>query len=85
MGGNGATKALKVALNTEKILAIELYNAAQAMDFRRPIQSSPFIENFLKDYRKKVKFVQQDVVMYEGINKTIEFLNATKTKRLARK
>ncbi|WP_346864200.1 histidine ammonia-lyase [uncultured Draconibacterium sp.] len=85
MGGNGATKALKVALNTEKILAIELYNAAQAMDFRRPIQSSPFIENFLRDYRKKVKFVQQDVVMYEGINKTIEFLNATKTKRLARK
>ncbi len=85
MGGNGATKALKVALNTEKILAIELYNAAQAMDFRRPIKSSPFIENFLKDYRKKVKFVEQDVVMYEGINKSIEFLNATKTKRLARK
>uniref|UniRef100_UPI003217726B histidine ammonia-lyase n=1 Tax=uncultured Draconibacterium sp. TaxID=1573823 RepID=UPI003217726B len=84
MGGNGATKALKVALNTEKILAIELYNAAQAMDFRRPIQSSPFLENFLKDYRKKVKFVQQDVVMYEGINRTIEFLNATKTKRLSR-
>lgn len=84
MGGNGATKALKVALNTEKILAIELYNAAQAMDFRRPVKSSPFIENFLKDYRKTVKFVEHDVVMYEGINKTIEFLNVTKTKRLAR-
>jgi histidine ammonia-lyase len=84
MGGNGATKALKVVLNTEKILAIELYNAAQAMDFRRPIKSSPFVENFLKDYRKKVEFVQHDVVMYEGINRTVEFLNSTKTKRLAR-
>jgi histidine ammonia-lyase len=84
MGGNGATKALKVALNTEKILAIELYNAAQAMEFRRPVKTSPFIENFLKEYRKKVEFVQHDVLMYKGINKTIEFLNATKTKRLAR-
>lgn len=78
MGGNGATKALKVVLNTEKILAIELYNAAQAMEFRRPVKSSPFIENFLKDYRKTVKFVEYDVVMYVGINKTIEFLNRTK-------
>lgn len=82
MGGNGATKALKVALNTEKILAIELYNAAQAIEFRRPVKSSPFIENFLKDYRKKVEFVQHDVAMYVGINNTIEFLNSTKFKKV---
>jgi len=84
MGGNAATKALKVALNTEKILAIELYNAAQAMDFRRPVRTSPFLENFLKDYRKKVSFVEEDTLMYEGINNTVEFMNHTKTKRLAR-
>ncbi|WP_167618372.1 histidine ammonia-lyase [Maribellus sediminis] len=84
MGGNAATKALKVALNTEKILAIELYNAAQAMDFRRPIKTSPFLENFLKDYRKTVSFVEEDTLMYVGINKTVDFLNHTKTKRLAR-
>jgi len=84
MGGNAATKALKVALNTEKILAIELYNAAQAMDFRRPVKTSPFLENFLKDYRKIVSFVEEDTLMYEGINKTVDFLNNTKTKRLAR-
>jgi len=82
MGGNGATKALKVALNTEKILSIELYNAAQAMDFRRPLKSSPFMENFLEEYRKKVDFVEFDVLMYKGINKTIEFLNKTETRRL---
>ena len=82
MGGNGATKALKVVLNTEKIVAIELYNAAQAMDFRRPVKSSPFIENFVQEYRKKVAFVERDVVMYEGINKTIEFLNETEIRRL---
>jgi histidine ammonia-lyase len=82
MGGNGATKALKVVLNTEKILAIELYNAAQAMDFRRPIKTSPFLEKFLEEYRKRVDFVQFDVLMYEGINKTIQFLNETETRRL---
>ncbi len=83
MGGNGATKALKVVLNTEKILAIELYNAAQAMDFRRPTKTSPFLEGFLKEYRKEVAFVEHDVLMYEGINKTIGFLNKTEVKRLS--
>ncbi len=82
MGGNAATKALKVVLNTEKILAIELYNAAQAMDFRRPVKTSSFLENFLAEYRRKVAFVQFDVLMYEGINKTIQFLNETDFKRL---
>lgn len=77
MGANAATKALKVVLNTEKILAIELYNAAQAMDFRRPDKTSPYLEKFLKEYRQKVAFVEYDVLMYEGINKTIEFLNKT--------
>ncbi|NOR76645.1 MAG: histidine ammonia-lyase [Draconibacterium sp.] len=82
MGGNGATKALKVVLNTEKIIAIELYNAAQAMEFRRPTKTSPFLEKFLKEYRKKVAFVEHDVLMYEGINKTIEFLNKTEIRKL---
>jgi len=82
MGGNGATKALKVVLNSEKILAIELYNAAQAIEFRRPFKTSPFLEKFLNEYRKKVAFVERDVLMYEGINKTIEFLNQTSIRRL---
>ena len=82
MGGNAATKALKVVLNTEKILAIELYNAAQAMEFRRPVKTSSFLEKFFAEYRKKVAFVQFDVLMYEGINKTIQFLNETEFRRL---
>jgi histidine ammonia-lyase len=82
MGANAATKALNVVLNTEKILAIELYNAAQALEFRRPLKTSPFLEGFLKEYRKEVKFVEYDVLMYKGINKTIEFLNITTHKSL---
>ncbi|MGE5393677.1 MAG: histidine ammonia-lyase [Candidatus Saccharibacteria bacterium] len=74
MGGNAATKALKVVNNIYSILAIELYNAAQAMEFRRPARTSVYLENFLTDYRKEVPFVDKDTLMYVGINKTIEFM-----------
>ena len=74
MGANAATKAYKVVNNLERILAIELFNAAQALDFRRPKKSSPIIENFMKKYRTYVKFIQEDKVMYDEINKSIQFL-----------
>ena len=74
MGGNAATKALKVATNVYSILAIELYNAAQAIEFRRPARTSDYLEHFWADYRKHVSFVDEDTLMYVGINKTIEFL-----------
>lgn len=82
MGGNAATKALTVVLNTEKILAIELYNAAQAMDFRQPLKSSPFLETFRAEYRKEVEFAAHDVLMYKRINETIAFLNETEIKKI---
>lgn len=74
MGANSATKAFKVVMNLERILAIELYNAAQALDFRRPGKSSEFIEDFVKKYRKNVKFVSEDIVMHDEIEKSILFL-----------
>jgi histidine ammonia-lyase len=74
MGANAATKALRVANNLERILAIELFNAAQALDFRKPIKSSAFIENFVAEYRKNVEFVKVDKVMYTEIAKSVEFL-----------
>jgi histidine ammonia-lyase len=79
MGANAATKALKVVLNVQEILAIELFNAAQAIDFRKNERTSPFLFDFLQDYRKQVRFMEQDTLMYEGINKTIHFLDASKT------
>jgi histidine ammonia-lyase len=74
MGANAATKALKVADNVMKILAIELYNAGQAIEFRHPAQTSPYLEDFLAQYRTRVEFVKEDTLMYEGINATIDFL-----------
>ena len=75
MGANAATKALKVVENLERILAIELFNAAQAMDFRRPKRSSQIIENFLAKYRNKVSFILEDKIMHDEIEKTITFLH----------
>jgi histidine ammonia-lyase len=54
-GANGATKALRVMDNLERILAIELMNASQAIEYRRPLQSSAFIEMFLSSYREEVR------------------------------
>lgn len=74
MGANAAIKAYKVMENLERILAIELYNAAQAMEFRRPAKTSPWLERFLSLYREKVNFVSDDKVMYEDMNRSVEFL-----------
>jgi histidine ammonia-lyase len=74
MGANSATKAWKVVNNLERILAIELFNAAQALDFRRPKKSSSFLEDFVEKYRAKVSFVQEDITMNEEMEKTIQFL-----------
>ena len=74
MGANAATKALRVADNLERVLAIELFNAAQALDFRRPLKSSEAIEKFVAEYRKEVEFVKTDKVMYTEIAKSVNFL-----------
>ena len=74
MGANAATKCYRVVNNVETILAIELFNAAQALEFRRPLKSSPVIEDFVAQYRKVVNFVEVDEVMYTHINNTRKFL-----------
>lgn len=60
MGANAATKLYRVIDNCFAIQGIELMNAAQAIEFRRPLKSSPVLEKLFSDYRKKVSFMQQD-------------------------
>ena len=74
MGGNSATKLIKIVENTERILAIELMNAAQALDMRRPLLSSPALEQWHKEYRQTVPFVINDMVMSPLIEESIEFI-----------
>ena len=75
MGSISATKLLKIMKNLKSVLAIEWFNAAQALEFRRPSKTSPYLENLLYEYRKEVPFLKNDVVMYPLIHKSIEFID----------
>ena len=76
MGANAATKTLRIVENVERILAIELLNGSQALEFRRPLQSSEFIESFVKSYREEVSFVSEDRILHYDIEKSVSFLNS---------
>ncbi len=74
MGSNAATKLCRVVQNTERVLAIELFNAAQALEFRRPLKTSPRLEKLMAKYRQHVPFIENDTVMYSLIEKSIAFV-----------
>ena len=64
MGANSATKLVRVIDNVETVLAIELFNAAQALEFRRPLKSSPILESVVAGLRKTVPFIEEDTYMH---------------------
>ena len=76
MGANAATKTLRIVENLERILAIELLNGSQALEFRKPLKSSDFIESFVKSYREDVSFVTEDRIFHYDIEKSVGFLNS---------
>lgn len=75
MGANAATKCLRVIDNVEKVLAIELLSAAQALDFRRPKQSSPILEQLMTAFRRKISFNDADRVLHNDMMEAVAFLN----------
>ena len=75
MGANAATKCLRVLNNLSTILGIELFTAAQALDFRRPLKSSAFIETLHQNYRKQVAFIENDRYLSPDIQKSIQFID----------
>jgi len=78
MGANAATKCFRIIENIQTVLAIEFYTAAQALEFRKPLKSSPILEKWMSSYRKEVAFIQEDVLMYHDIQRTIRFLKRFK-------
>ena len=74
MGANAATKLYEVVENVYQVLAIELFTAAQALDFRRPKKSSPVIEAFIEEYRKLVPFLHEDEQMHPHMVNTKSWL-----------
>jgi len=74
MGANAATKCKRVVDNVEKVLAIELLTAVQALEFRRPLQSSPAIEKVVAAFRKEVAFNKADRILHDDMIKAISFI-----------
>ena len=76
MAANAGTKLTKVVKNLERLLAIEFMTATQALEFRRPAQSTPFIEDLIQSYRKVVPFIEQDRVLTHDMHETMAFLRS---------
>ena len=82
MGANAATKLLKVTANVLNVLAIELFNASQALQFREPEKTSPVLESFIKDFRGLVPVLEKDEIMYEHIHAASRYLAGIEVEEL---
>jgi histidine ammonia-lyase len=74
MGANAATKCRQVILNTERVLAIELLNATQALNFRQPLKTSPYLQKVFEAFRQEVTFMEKDRIVHDDIEKAIQFI-----------
>jgi histidine ammonia-lyase len=74
MGAAAALKTWAVAEDVERILAIELFTAAQALDLRRPMKSAKGLDELHAAFRKQVPFVRHDVVMHDLMEASLAFL-----------
>jgi histidine ammonia-lyase len=74
MGANAATKLYRIIQNCYTIQGIELLNAAQAFEFRRPLKSSERLETLYSNYRKVVTFVKNDTFLQPLIAESVKFV-----------
>ena len=74
MGANSATKLVRVVENVQTVLGIELFNAAQALEFRRPQKSSPVLESVVEGLRKTVPYIDEDTYMRPLIMNAVAYI-----------
>jgi histidine ammonia-lyase len=74
MGANAATKTYRVLKNVQAIVAIEWLTAGQALEFRRPLKSSPEVETMLRRLRSEIPYTQEDHYLGAYMKKALELL-----------
>lgn len=74
MGSISGRKLNQILGNLEKILAIELLFAAQAMEFRRPNKFSEIIEQNHAIIRAKVTKLEEDRLLKDDINAMVQLV-----------
>ncbi len=77
MGANAASRIYRLVNNVYAVLAIELITAAQALSFRRPLKTSPALEQIVNTFRQSVPFIENDRILHNDIRQAEDFLKAT--------
>ena len=74
MGGYSAYKGRQILENTERVVAIEMLNAAQGMDFRKPLKAGRGTAAAYKAFRKEIPFYEKDQFMQPLMLKSLELI-----------
>lgn len=77
MGANAATKCYRIVQNLYAILAIEWITATQALHFRRPLRTSPPLEQLVHTFRQQVPFIEEDRLLHNDLQRAEKFLKET--------
>lgn len=74
MGGYSARKARQILNNTNRVIAIEMVNAAQGMDFRAPLKPGKGSGAAYQEFRRHVPFYEKDQFMQPLLLKALELV-----------
>ena len=76
MGTIGARKARTIVDHGMHVISIELYCAAQAIDFGDPAKMSEGTKEAYDALRERVDFIENDVIMYYDMDKAFELVES---------
>ena len=76
MGAIAARKLGSIVRNAENVLAMELFCAAQALDFLKPLKPAAGVASALATIRKKISYAKEDRAFYEDLNVMRELIRS---------
>ena len=76
MGAYAARKGRTILSNAQKVIAIELLAAAQALDFSSPLKPGKGVYGAYRLIRKKVPFLEEDVFMAPLIEEVMSLVES---------
>lgn len=83
MGSISGRKLLQIIDNVDKIIAIELLCACQAIDFLRPLKSTPILEAIHEKVRQLIPHIHEDQPMDEILENAIQLVKSTELLEIA--
>lgn len=77
MGANAATKLHRVVENVYQILGIEMVHATQAIEFRKPLQTSTVLQNIIANFRAEIPFIEEDRNLGAELRKSKDLIKSS--------